>query len=852
MKKHLLLFFVLVSIQLSFAQDNGITYQAVIYEPSGEELPGRDNMSAPLADTTICLQFSIIDVAENIEYQEVVTTKTDRFGMVNLTIGTNKQTGGFVDSFDNVSWDAIEKYLKIEIDVKGSCSRFEEISNQRFNYVPMALNARNAENVSGTISVENGGTGANTMIGAKTNLELELVDNTRDLDKPLSLATQEALDEKENNANKSLDVLTDGLSDVMYPSVKAVKKYVDEASSAASASLASESDRAKAAETLNADNLSTETSDRILSDNAITTNLSTEVSRAEAAEATLTTNVAAINTLANGTIYLGNASNEATEVALSGDVTINNTGVSTIGPGKIVTGTIADANVTYAKIQNVTSGTVLGRTSPNAGVVEAIATTGTGTVVLATAPTLVAPSLGTPSALVGTNITGTAAGLTAGNVTTNANLTGPITSVGNATAVASQTGTGSTFVMNTSPTLTGVPVAPTASAGANTTQIATTGFVTNAVSTATTGKYVDLTADQTIAGNKTFSGTTSGITKAMVGLGTVDNTTDANKPVSTATQTALNLKANLASPSLTGTPVAPTANAGTNTTQIATTGFVTNAVSTATTGTFVDLTTDQTIAGTKNFNGNIGIGTSAPKERLHISGDDSDIDLTTYGSDSSTIDFDSARGTTASPSVLNDRSIIGALKFNAWDGAEFNTAAYIQAYADGPQSLGKTPGSLYFSTAHATGEGEDAMKIDSEGDVRIYYNLEVDGYVAGASFITTSDKRLKTNILPIDGALQTIKQLAPYSYSKKSDLKSTTYNTNEFGFLAQDIQALLPFLVKQGTDKDQLLSLNYTSFIALLVKGMQEQAEEIVNIKNEHQEEIAIIKKEIEAIKKAL
>jgi len=37
--------------------------------------------------------------------------------------------------------------------------------------------------------------------------------------------------------------------------------------------------------------------------------------------------------------------------------------------------------------------------------------------------------------------------------TTTANLTGPITSVGNATSVASQTGTGSTFVMNTSPTL---------------------------------------------------------------------------------------------------------------------------------------------------------------------------------------------------------------------------------------------------------------------------------------------------------------------------------------------------------------------------------------------------------------
>jgi hypothetical protein len=61
--------------------------------------------------------------------------------------------------------------------------------------------------------------------------------------------------------------------------------------------------------------------------------------------------------------------------------------------------------------------------------------------------------LGTPAAFVGTNITGTASGLTAGNVTTNANLTGPITSVGNATSIASQTGTGTKFVVDNTPTL---------------------------------------------------------------------------------------------------------------------------------------------------------------------------------------------------------------------------------------------------------------------------------------------------------------------------------------------------------------------------------------------------------------
>ncbi len=68
------------------------------------------------------------------------------------------------------------------------------------------------------------------------------------------------------------------------------------------------------------------------------------------------------------------------------------------------------------------------------------------------------------------------------------------------------------------------------------------------------------------------------LTKSSVGLANVDNTSDDNKPVSTATQTALDLKAPLASPGLTGTPTAPTAAVGTDTTQVATTAFVKAAI----------------------------------------------------------------------------------------------------------------------------------------------------------------------------------------------------------------------------------------------------------------------------------
>jgi hypothetical protein len=71
-----------------------------------------------------------------------------------------------------------------------------------------------------------------------------------------------------------------------------------------------------------------------------------------------------------------------------------------------------------------------------------------------------------------------------------------------------------------------------------------------------------------------FTGTPTGITKAHVGLGSVDNTADSAKPVSTAQQTALDTKAPLASPALTGNPTAPTQAAGNNSTRIATTAYV--------------------------------------------------------------------------------------------------------------------------------------------------------------------------------------------------------------------------------------------------------------------------------------
>ena len=400
-----------------------------------------------------------------------------------------------------------------------------------------------------------------------------------------------------------------------------------------------------------------------------------------------------------------------------------------------------------------------------------------------------------------------------------------------------------------------------------------------------------------------FTGTVSGITKTMVGLGSVDNTADIAKPVSAAQQTALNLKANLASPTFTGTVYGITSTmVGLG--NVTNTSDVNKPVSTAQ-QTALDLKANlasPTFTGTVSMAGPLsapwglvfqhyepGWGTNATKPylRQQWSGAAGDyLYLGNTGNRSSTeesalvlaqnyIIF--GKGSDASDGlstefmriasngnvgigrtdpgykldVLSDIRIKSAylgsssLRFNTnYDYPAWNTAKIVvvdEGY--------EWRGSLAFYTHPSDavgGEGTERLRINSNGNVGIgttdpgTYKLYVagTGYLGSSSWSYLSDKRLKENISYIQSGLDVVEQLKPVKFDYINGEKK------QAGFIAQEVQKILPDIVTEGTNG--MLGMKTDSIIPYLVKGMQEQQNAI----KEQQKEIDDLKLEIEKLKK--
>jgi hypothetical protein len=311
----------------------------------------------------------------------------------------------------------------------------------------------------------------------------------------------------------------------------------------------------------------------------------------------------------------------------------------------------------------------------------------------------------------------------------------------------------------------------------------TNDVVTNAVN--------DITAiqgDVTALQGKTVDATES--VKGIVELATAAETTtgtDATRAVHPAgLKVELDKKAPLANPALTGTPTAPTAAAGTNTTQIATTAFVTAATPDATTtvkglvqladaaaitagtagrvvdaaqlkaagggiptkieqgntkaevtdtgtdGAFV-VTTEGTERARVDNDGRLLVGTSSSTNQAGIQGltqveatstNEAAIKVKNNSNDifPASIALSKSRGTTiGSNTAVQNGDQVGSILFYAADGTDTASwCAEISAAIDGTPGSNNVPGRIVFSTAlNGASQPTERLRITSTGQVRL-------------------------------------------------------------------------------------------------------------------------------------
>ena len=120
----------------------GINYQAVALDQSGQPIPGIDIVGRPIDDAEIGVRISIIENVPtgNILYQEEHEVLTDLYGMFNLVIGQGLQVS--VDPFSSINWQG-DKFLQVELSIEND-GEFVLSAVQQLMSVPYAFLAENA------------------------------------------------------------------------------------------------------------------------------------------------------------------------------------------------------------------------------------------------------------------------------------------------------------------------------------------------------------------------------------------------------------------------------------------------------------------------------------------------------------------------------------------------------------------------------------------------------------------------------------------------------------------------------------------------------------------------------------
>ena len=134
----------------------------------------------------------------------------------------------------------------------------------------------------------------------------------------------------------------------------------------------------------------------------------------------------------------------------------------------------------------------------------------------------------------------------------------------------------------------------------------------------------------------------------------------------------------------------------------------------------------------------------------------------------------------------------------------------------------RQPGHVFFSL-----NGNVGIGTTNPG-----YTLTVNGdsYVTSGSW-TASDARLKKNVTPLTGSLNKIAQLNGVNYFWRNgeypEMKFTS--TKQVGFIAQDIEGIIPEIVT--TNKDGFKGVSYEKLTPILVEAIKELKAEVERLK---------------------
>jgi hypothetical protein len=226
-------------------------------------------------------------------------------------------------------------------------------------------------------------------------------------------------------------------------------------------------------------------------------------------------------------------------------------------------------------------------------------------------------------------------------------------------------------------------------------------------------------------------------------------------------------------------------------------------------------------------NGNVGIGTAAPTDKLTVLTADASYGLVhTNG----TIAIGTFVGGSASAGWLGTKSNhpLNFFTNNASGGVQMSLLPNGQVSIDGGPGAYQSPvltlnGSNTFSGGLTLkGSAEWRMSVNSSGILNFWQNGIEKAYVDGSGdWTTASDETLKENLSPYKAVLENVQNLHITTYRYKSNAP----DSRSFGLIAQNVARYFPEIVSEMQDKDgrKILGVAYGKTGVLALKAIQEQ-----------------------------